>query len=351
MNFARFGAIVGFGNVAVHGHLPAWKSRRDFEIRAVVDAAAERRALASEQLPGVAVHASLTDLLGSGESLDFVDLATPPAFHAADILAAARADLHVLCEKPLTTSVHEYIAVRKALLRSGTALHVVHNWKFSEAFRAVQRVLRDGRLGKLQRVVFETKRDGFAASRDDWRLQPSVGGGGILVDHGWHNFYLLLALANAAPQRIRATIDKRRYVDADVEDTASCEIEFPSMTAEVHLTWAASERRTRWELIGSDGRLLVDDDRIIAEGRRAEPSRRLSAGISAGSHHPEWFPSVIDSFRREMDDTRVRGESQREAEWCLQMLHLAYASAAQGGQPLEVLPLDEAFAEPADAED
>jgi L-seryl-tRNA(Ser) seleniumtransferase len=55
--------------------------------------------------------------------LDFVDIATPPAFHAPAIISAAQAGVHVLCEKPVTTSVQEYRAVREAIRRTGVVLH------------------------------------------------------------------------------------------------------------------------------------------------------------------------------------------------------------------------------------
>src|SRR5439155_2403946 len=119
------------------------------------------------------------------------------------------------------------------------------------------------------------------------------------------------------------------YVDAEVEDTALCAIDFPSLTAEIRLTWAANERRTRWQLVGNDGRMTVDDDRLVMHGRGAETSRQLATALSAGSHHPDWFTGVIDEFRCELDDPQTRGANQAEAELCLLMLDLAYASGAQ----------------------
>src|SRR5574337_425039 len=112
MTRPRDGAIIGFGNVAANGHLPVWRERGEFRIVAVADAAPGRLALAARLLPGIRTYAHHDDLLRH-ERLDFVDIATPPAGHAPAILAAARAGVHVLCEKPLTISVDEYRAVRR----------------------------------------------------------------------------------------------------------------------------------------------------------------------------------------------------------------------------------------------
>ncbi|MFN8625125.1 MAG: Gfo/Idh/MocA family oxidoreductase [Candidatus Binatia bacterium] len=332
----RDGAIVGFGNVVANGHLPVWRERGDFRIVAVADAAPDRRALAERLIPGIRTYASHDDLLRN-ERLDFVDVATPPAGHAPAIVAAARAGVHVLCEKPLTTSMDEYRTVRSAVGKAGIVLHTVHNWKYSEAFLTVRQLLAEGTVGRLHTIAFETARNGCANSTgDNWRVQPAVAGGGILVDHGWHTFYLLLALANEQPARIRAALARHRYVDTEVEDTAECRIEFPSLTAEIRLTWAATERRTRWRLVGDDGALAINDDRVVLEGKAARPPRRLNTALSAGSHHPEWFDGVVDSFRSELDRPDLRGTNQAEAEWCLLLLNLAYASDARNSAPLAV---------------
>lgn len=339
----RRGAIIGFGNVAAHGHVPGWRDHADFEIVAVADPDPARRALAAELIPAVHVYASGDELL-QHERLDFVDIATPPTAHGPWIIAAANAGVHVLCEKPLTTSCREYAALRAAARRAGVVLHTVHNWKYSEAFRTTQQLLTDGALGALRAISFDTARNGCAATTaDNWRVRASIAGGGILVDHGWHAFYLLLALANERPLRIRAALERRRYLDAEVEDTALCAIEFPSLTAEIRLTWAASERHTRWQLVGDDGQMTIDDDRLVMQGPGAEHSHRLTTALSAGSHHPDWFSGVIDEFRQELDDPTVRGANQAEAELCVLMLNLAYASGAQDSCALDIPAHSDAF--------
>jgi len=333
---ARRGAIIGFGNVAANGHLPAWRACRDIHITAVSDPDPDRQALAATLLPGVHVYTSAEELLRE-EPLDFVDIAAPPALHAPLIVAAANGGVHVLCEKPLTASLQDYAAVRAAARRAGIVVHTVHNWKYSEAFLAVQRIIADGALGAITEVVFDTARAGCAAATaGNWRVQAAVAGGGILVDHGWHALYLLVALANEVPQRVRALVERRRYIDAEVEDTALCVVDFPSLTGEIRLTWAADERRTRWRFAGTDGELLVDDDRLIVRGPQGERVQKLASALSAGSHHPDWFVGVVDSFCRELDEPATRGTNQTEAEWCLRLLSLAYASSAQGGRPLDV---------------
>jgi predicted dehydrogenase len=326
------GAIIGFGNVAEHGHLPAWRTRRDMTIVAVADSDAARRTRASRLIPEIHTYADAASLFGH-ERLDFVDVAAPPTQHAPLICAAAAAGAHILCEKPLAVSAEDYRRVREAVARAGVVLCTVHNWKYSEPFRRVRALLDQNAIGPLRTIHFETTRDGCARSAgNDWRTDGATAGGGILVDHGWHAFYLMLGLAKQRPQRVRAQLARRRYLSANVEDSAQCTIEFPSVTGRLDLTWAGRERRTRWRLDGRDGTIEVTDDQVSLRRRDRHESFQCAQSLSAGSHHPEWFGAVIDAFRREVLDPSRRGENLAEAEQCVHLLTGAYASDADAAR-------------------
>jgi predicted dehydrogenase len=335
-------ALLGFGHVAEHGHLPAWLRREDFSIVAVADRDAARRATAQRLLPSARLYddplAALAD-----QALDAVDIATPPAAHASLIVRAAQAGCHVLCEKPLVTTLADCRAAVDAARRAGVALFTVHNWKHSEQFRELATLLAAGAVGQPTQIRLEATRTGKAVSvGSEWRGDAALAGGGIFVDHGWHALYLLLGLAAETPLRIRATIERRRYTDADVEDTAACEIEFASRRGEIFLTWAGTSRANRWQVVGTAGSVTLVDDRgelVNAASRRA---LAFAASLSEGSHHPDWFGAVIDDFVSEIRDPSQRGRNLAEAQRCAQLTALAYESGRQGGQWLDVPVLESA---------
>lgn len=333
-------ALLGFGNVAEKGHLSAWRQRGDFEIVAVADNSAERRALAADLLPGVPIYDRCDDLLNR-ECVDVVDIATPPGSHASLVVKSAAAGCHVLCEKPLTTSREEFAKIAEAIHRSGVVLHTVHNWKYSTQFKRVAALLAEGAIGTLSAVRFDTVRNGHAATAGkSWRDDGAIAGGGILVDHGWHLLYLLLNLCGTVPNRVRAEVDRQRYVSADVEDTVSCFLDFGGLAGEIHLTWAGTERRTSWQLRGSDGTLTLDERWLVLE-RAGEVFRfEFPQSLSNGSNHPDWFDAVIESFRREIEEPAARGRNLAEAEQCLILTALCYESAAQNGRSLVVPGVD-----------
>lgn len=329
-------ALLGFGHVAEHGHLPAWRARDDFVIVAVADPDPARRAVAQRLLPEARVYADPTVAL-SEVPLDVVDIATPPALHTPIAIRAAQARCHVLCEKPLATTLAEYRAAAAAVRAAGVTLFTVHNWKHSGQYEQLAAQLAAGAIGRPTRLRLETIRAGRAVSvGSEWRGDATLAGGGILVDHGWHALYLLLGLANEPPQHIRAILERRRYTDAEVEDTATCEIQFPSLRGEIFLSWAGDTRRTCWRAEGTEGTLTFADDHgeLMHGGERR--AFAFAQSLSVGSHHPDWFGAVIDDFVAEIADPSRRGRNLAEAEHCLLLTALAYDSARQGGRSLAV---------------
>src|SRR5262245_55135655 len=128
------GAIVGLGNVALHGHLPGWLSREDVRIVAMSDTDPGRQATWAARLPEARWYDDPDQLLGDAR-LDFVDICTPPSSHAALIREALARRLHVLCEKPLVGSVDDLRSAVERAARADRVLHTVHNWHHAPIVR------------------------------------------------------------------------------------------------------------------------------------------------------------------------------------------------------------------------
>src|SRR5229473_2737383 len=88
------GAVIGFGNVAIHGHLPGWLGRPDVRIVAAADARPGQRTECQRLLPEARWYDSPDELL-EREPLDFVDICTPPSSHAPLTVRALDRGLHV----------------------------------------------------------------------------------------------------------------------------------------------------------------------------------------------------------------------------------------------------------------
>jgi predicted dehydrogenase len=335
------GAVIGLGNVAIHGHLPGWLGRSDVRIVAAADARPAQRARCEELLPGARWYDSPEDLL-AGEPLDFVDICTPPSSHAPFILGALQRGLHVLCEKPLVSSPEDLRRVAEAAAAAGRVLHTVHNWHHAPILRMTGDLIRQGEIGGVRRIVWETLRVKPAAAGDgrdgNWRVDPAVAGGGVLTDHGWHVFYVLPAWVGARPTGVGARLETRRHTAFAVEDTASVRLSFPEASVDILLTWAADERRNRVTVDGSEGRIELRDDTLVLEAGGGVRQWPGLPALSDGSHHPDWFHKVADQFLAAVAGDAPAEANLAEAALCAEIEHLARESSRHGGAEMALSP-------------
>ena len=334
------GALIGFGNVALHGHLPGWGRRHDVEIVAVADTRPARRADAVAELPGARWYDSGEALL-THERLDFVDICTPPSSHATLAQRALERGLHVLCEKPLVGSPDEIRRLTRVVRDRGRILHTVHNWKHAPIVRRTSELLGAGAVGEVTSVVWHTLRARPAAAvgtDTNWRVDPVVAGGGVLTDHGWHVFYIVQGWVGQAPVAVSAALETRRHHAFAVEDTASVQITFPAAKADLFLTWASDARRNWAEVSGTDGVLQLLDDTIVVHSRRTGEEHRWHCPppLSDGSQHPDWFDAVAAEFVGGMGAGASDACNLVEASWCVALGTAARESDRQGGRPLPV---------------
>jgi len=250
----------------------------------------------------------------------------------------------VLCEKPLVCSLDELTPLARLASATDRVLHTVHNWHHAPAIRRTWELVRDGAIGRVQRVVWQTLRTKPDTGGDDrtgnWRVEPDIAGGGILTDHGWHVFYVLQRWFGRRPTSISATLETRRHTQWPVEDTATLQLTFPEATADVLLTWASDVRRNWAELTGTEGTIRLEDGTLVLKrsGReRLERRWPCPPALSEGSHHPDWFHPVVDHFLGAINGSMPRGANLAEASLCAALDTLARESSRRGGQALSLL--------------
>jgi predicted dehydrogenase len=345
------GAIIGYGFIMEKGHAAGYAQRRlgprDVQIVAVADVSEKRRALAREHLPGVRIYEDHVALLaGEQGNLDFVDIAVPPADHAAMAHAALDRGLHVLCEKPLATSIDEARSMLRHAAQAQRVLFPCHNYKHAPVIKTVRGVLDAGRIGRVHLVTLQTFRNtharGCADWRPNWRRERRYSGGGIAMDHGSHTFYLAFEWLKSYPTAISARATA--MAPFDTEDDFSCSLKFPTGVASAHLSWTAGVRKVIYTIHGERGAVRVEDDAIeiathvapegLAADTRWEFDRREIASDWMDSSHVSWFNSLFDDFKGAIERRDFVGKEAREAFLCVQLITTAYASAREGCREL-----------------
>jgi predicted dehydrogenase len=317
------GAIIGFGGVAANGHFPAYASQSDLEVKAVVDPSADRRAHA--EALGLRVYPSMSALFES-EPVDFIDVCTPPSLHWSPMRTALERGMHVLCEKPFLLRVAELDEVVRLSQTSGACAFPAHNWKHAPMVRLATGHVQRGDIGKVRDVDFCTYRRGHCkgaqGDAEDWRLHPNTAGGGILIDHGWHAFYLLLQWIESDPTRVLATVS--RPGPGELEDEVDVRVDFEDGSkARIMLTWRAQARRNTLTIEGEHGAIRIDGERLTIETQDGGGTAQAEA-LSAGSHHTEWFRGVLSEFYAAIAEPVRRMRALREVGWCLALTQGVY---------------------------
>jgi len=340
------GAIVGFGFISGKGHFPAYLERKDVEIVAIADLCPARLEAARKVAPKARLYASHEELLAQETQLDFLDLSTPPCDHARIALAALERGVHVLCEKPLTTSVAEALALVAAARKHERVVFPAHNYKHAPVVKMAVETIQSGRIGAVRSVTLNTFRTthakGVAEWRTDWRRDRKTSGGGIAMDHGSHSFYLTFAWLGSLPTHVTAktlTLDSQH----DTEDNLNCVLTFPNGFAHTFLTWTAGVRKVIYTLQGTDGALCIDDDdyELTTGARSGKP--QVEKGVIQSdwmdASHTQWFNSLFDQFKTAMATGDFVNRELREAVACIQIIETAYRSSAEKSREL-ALPLD-----------
>src|SRR4051812_25316866 len=335
------GGIVGFGFIASSGHFPAYAARKDVEIVAFADVCRARLDAARALAPKARFYATHEEMLAREDALDFVDVATPPAFHKDIALAALRRGAHVLCEKPLTTTVAQALELVEAAKRHRRVVFPAHNYKHAPVVKFAGETIRSGRIGTVRAVTLNTFRvthaKGVKEWRTDWRRDRKTSGGGIAMDHGSHSFYLTFAWMGSLPTHVAAktlTLDK----EFDTEDNLNCVLTFPNGYAHCFLTWTAGVRKVVYTLQGSDGALVIDDDDWELTSGKSGGKPAVEKGVIESdwmdASHTKWFNSMFDQFRTAIRAGDFVNRELREAVACVQIIETCYRSNAEGSREL-----------------
>ncbi len=314
-------------------------TRDAISIGVVHDPVSARRHEAMRLIKNVRVYDDL-ELMLDGEAPDFVDIASPPAWHAAAARTALEANAHVIVEKPMCLTLHEFNAIAELARSRSRVLMCVHNWRYAPAYALARRMIDDGRIGEPRFISLDRIRAqpaGAQGAGASWRASADSGGG-ILIDHGWHVFYLMQWLFGGdAPVEISAALatpepDASQNV---TEDVADLRVTFSSgRLARAHLSWRGPARRTSAMIYGELGMIEIEGNRMTFTDRSGRQEDLSVTDIPDDSYHAAWFAGMAEEFERAISDGRDSAAvvaNLAQARVAIAMTAAARESALSGG--------------------
>jgi predicted dehydrogenase len=132
------------------------------------------------------------------DGIEAVAIVTPNHMHAGPILAFLNAGVHVICDKPLTTSLAEARRIKTAVAKSDRVFALTHNYTGYPLVRQAREMVKAGEIGDIRLIQVEYPQEWLTESIEKtgqkqaaWRVDPQKSGaGGALGDIGTHAYNL-----------------------------------------------------------------------------------------------------------------------------------------------------------------
>ena len=259
MKKVRFG-VVGVGGMGgFHVNSILKDSGREFCLAAVADVVPEIARRVGEQA-GVPHFGDAQKMYDSG-LIDAVIIATPHYWHAPLAIRAARAGLHVLCEKPLSASVGAARAMLAECRKRRVTLGVMLQQRTRPTMVKMKQLVEAGAIGKVFRVQMICsnwfRSQGYYDS-GAWRGTWDGEGGGVLINQAPHSLDQFQWVGLGLPKRITAFLATREH-KIEVEDTANIFCDYGGgRHGYIYATTAEEPGMDQIILSGDKATLIVD---------------------------------------------------------------------------------------------
>lgn len=258
-------AVIGLGHIAQAAVLPAFKhAGRNSVLAALVSGEAKKRRELGRRyrVPRVCGYEEVDELFASG-AIDAVYIALPNNMHKEYTVRAARAGLHVLCEKPMAVTARECEEMIRATRSAKVKLMIAYRLHFERANLEAAQLARAGRLGDLR---FFSSDFSMQVSDGNIRLKRAMGGG-PLYDIGVYCINAARYCFAEEPTEVFATAVRsadRRFREVDETVTGTLRFKDQRM-ATFTCSFGAADRST-YTVVGTRGTLTVDPAYEYAEG-------------------------------------------------------------------------------------
>ncbi|WP_022886036.1 Gfo/Idh/MocA family protein [Glaciibacter superstes] len=197
---------------------------------------------------------------------DAVIVASENSRHRELVERAATAGVHVLCEKPLATTVADGRAMVDACARAGVILMLAYPVRFSPSFRALQGLVADDRLGDLF-AINGTNNGKLPIDSRRWFADAELAGGGAIVDHVVHCADLIDAITGGSrADSVYAVSNRILHADKDidVETGGLVTVTYPGgLIATIDCSWSQPDAAATWgglslQVTGTGGSALIE---------------------------------------------------------------------------------------------
>ena len=337
MRVALFGAGIGREHLEAYRALPSL-----FDVAMIVDRDVERaKSLGS----GIRCEVSL-DAAYESEDIDIIDICLPPHLHVDVAQKAMNSGKHVICEKPIATSLEDVVRLRECIEATGRSYFPVFQYRFGPAFLALRELDRRGLLGEPHVASVETHWSRDAVYYDvPWRGTWAGEQGGAVLGPAIHSHDLISHFFGRV-SHVSAMLDTR-VNDIETEDCAAIAFKLENgALATSSITLGASTDETRLRLVF--GRLTATSATNpytpatgdwTFEARNSKDQAQINAIVKATRDAPVGFVGFLKEVAASLSGESNAAVTFEDGAASIELVTAIY-HAARTGQRV-TLPLSE----------
>ena len=247
-----------------HVHSPAYAAvLRELDAAdfvGITDEVADRGKEAAEQY-GVRFFDSNDSLY---EEVDAVVVCSENKYHVRDVIPALHGGVHVLCEKPISTTVEDASAMIQASETSGSQLRTAFPVRYLSSMVRARELVRGGALGRILAI----NGTNHGQIPGGWFLDPELAGGGAVMDHTVHLADILRWMLDVEVSRVYAEVDSF-FGAGETDDAAILTLDLEGgpvadgAFATIDPSWSRGDGYPTWgnvtlRIAGTSGVLDVD---------------------------------------------------------------------------------------------
>ncbi|HEY7640551.1 MAG TPA: Gfo/Idh/MocA family oxidoreductase [Steroidobacteraceae bacterium] len=251
-------AVIGLGHIAQAAVLPAFKhAKRNSTLAALVSGDPKKLKQLSRRY-GVSRSCGYDDvdeLFASGE-IDAVYIALPNDMHREYAIRAARAGVHVLCEKPMAVTAQECEEMIAAARDANVKLMIAYRLHFERANLEITKLARTGKLGTLR---FFSSDFAMQVSDHNIRLNAPENGGGPLYDIGIYCINAARYCLSEDPVEVWATATRSKDPRfREIDETVAATLRFKDERLATFTCSFGAADRSVYSVTGTKGSVTLD---------------------------------------------------------------------------------------------
>jgi len=338
--------VVGGGATSFIGSVHRTAARLDDRYDLVASVLASTPERAREQgvqvgVSGDRAYGTLEEMLEQemrrDDPIDVVAIMTPNHLHYPECKAVLSKGLHLICDKPMTTSVVDAVDLANSVQQAGVVFCLTHNYSGYPMVRQARAMIAAGELGEIRQFNVEYSQGGLSnydkansPERQQWRVDPDRGGpSAVLGDIGTHAHQLLTFITGMPLQKLSADVGTT-VPELQNDDYAGMLLRLENGargTLWVTQSASGSENALRIKVFGSKGGLEWEQNfpNHLKHMVQGQPARILSRGLPELSEaakrasriptgHPEGFQEGFSNLYSDASEAIAAKISGTEAD-------------------------------------